>query len=362
MLQTGYILGRNADLIWFLGLPYVVLLVALACQQWLSAVAIAAVTLWITIPHHFATWVRAYGIAEDRQRWWGRLTFGPIVIFAMALLGLKFAPITVVLLAILWDKQHVLMQQHGFARIYDFKAQSGAPSTSRFDLVLNWTLSLNLFLTSPLFTPIWLVGLYRLHLPLSAAAVRTLHGVSWVATACVLLAYVCHVIWSLQAGYRLNPIKYVFLGSSYFMWYFLAWHTNAVLVFTIASALMHGIQYIVISYWYTRQRMARAGNQTSWTARLVKPGNIVAFLMMCVFYAFVYQLLTGQPLEIFGLGYWQLQNTYSTPVRTLAEGTMSSKMAYDLFAAGIVELASLTHFYFDSFIWKVSDAKTREGL
>ena len=57
-------------------------------------------------------------------------------------------------LAILWDKQHVLMQQHGFARIYDFKAQAGAPSTSRFDLLLNWTLFLNLFLTSPLFTPI----------------------------------------------------------------------------------------------------------------------------------------------------------------------------------------------------------------
>ena len=50
MLQTGYILGRKADLIWFLGLPYLALAAALACQQWLSAVAIASVTLWITIP------------------------------------------------------------------------------------------------------------------------------------------------------------------------------------------------------------------------------------------------------------------------------------------------------------------------
>ena len=362
MLRTGYILGRNADLIWFLGLPYLVLVVALACQQWLSAVAIASVTLWITIPHHFATWVRAYGIDEDRQRWWGRLTFGPILIFAMALVGLKWAPITVVLLAILWDKQHVLMQQHGFARIYDFKAQTGAPATSRFDLALNWTLSLNLFLTSPLFTPIWLVELYRLHLPLSAPAVRVLQRVSWSVTALVLLAYLVHVVWSLGRGYRLNPVKYIFLGSSYFMWYFLAWHTAAVLVFTIGSGLMHGIQYIVISYWYTRQRMARSGNQTSWTARLVKPGNIMAFLMMCVFYAFVYQLLVGKPLAIFGFGYWQLQDTYNTPVRNLAVGTVNGRMAYDLFASGIVELASLTHFYFDSFIWKVSDAKTREGL
>ncbi|MFN0198134.1 MAG: hypothetical protein ACKVT0_15410 [Planctomycetaceae bacterium] len=362
MLKTGYILGRNADLIWFLGLPYLALAAALACQQWLPAVAIASVVLWITIPHHFATWIRAYGIAEDRNRWKGRLILGPIVIFGMALVGLKWAPITVFLLALLWDKQHVLMQQHGFARIYDFKAQAGTPATSRFDLLLNWTLFVNLFLTSPLFTPIWLIELYRLHLPMSAEVVRNLHRVSWTFTAVILLAYAGHVVWILRRGYRLNPVKYFFLGSSYFMWYFLAWHTAAVLVFTIASGLLHGIQYIVISYWYTRQRMARSGCQTGWVASLVRPGNILAFLSLGLFYAFVYQLIVGQPLDIFGFGYWQLQNQYNTPVRNLAAGTMSGKMAYDLFAAAVIESASLTHFYLDSFIWKVSDAKTREGL
>jgi hypothetical protein len=361
MLQTGYILGRNADLIWFLGLPYLALAAALACQQWLSAVAVASVTLWITIPHHFATWVRAYGIAEDRMRWKARLILGPIVIFAMALLGLVWAPITVLLLAILWDKQHVLMQQHGFARIYDFKARAGAPATSRFDLALNWALFLNLFLTSPLFTPIWLLELYRLQLPLSAGAIRNLHWASWTATGLVLAAYLGHVLWSLRRGYRLNPVKYLFIGSSYFMWYYLAWHTASALVFTIASGLLHGIQYIVISYWYTRQRTARSGNLTGWAARLVRPGNLAAFLMLCLFYAFVYQVLVGKPLEIFGFGYWHLQGKYNTPVRNMA-GMMNGNVAYDLFAAAIVEVASLTHFYFDSFIWKVSDAKTREGL
>src|SRR5262245_29614371 len=143
MLRPGYILGRNVDWVWFIALPYVALAAALACQKWLSATATASVALWVTIPHHFSTWVRAYGIAEDRRRWKARLILGPIVIFFAALAGIRWAPISVLLLAILWDKQHSLMQQHGFARIYDFKAKTGAPSTARFDLILNWILFFN---------------------------------------------------------------------------------------------------------------------------------------------------------------------------------------------------------------------------
>lgn len=362
MFRSGYILSRNADLFWFLGLPYLAILIAFACQQWLSAVAIASVTLWITIPHHFATWVRAYGIADDRQRWKWRLIFGPIFIFCAALAAISWTPITVLLLGVLWDKQHLLMQQHGFARIYDFKAGTGAPSTSRFDLLLNWTLFSNLFLTSPLFTQIWLEGLYRMHLSISADAVRIVHLISWSITAIVVTAYARHLAWCVRRGYRLNPVKYLFLGSSYLMWYVLAWHVQAVLVYSIASALLHGIQYIVISHVYTHQRMTRAGQSRSLTARLVNPGNLAAFLLMCVFYAFVYQVLVGKPIDIFGFGFWRFSDACNTPLRNLAGLTTGSHMAYDLFAAAVVEATSLSHFYLDSFIWKVSDAKTREGL
>ncbi len=362
MFRTGFILSRNADLIWFLGLPYFALAASLACQQWLPAIAVASVALWITIPHHLATWIRAYGIAEDRKRWQGRLILGPIVIFTMALAGLKWAPISVLILAILWDKQHSLMQQHGFARIYDFKAKTGDPSTARFDLILNWVLFSNLFLTSPFFTPIWLRELYRLHLPVSADGVQFVHQISWSITIIYSLIYFGHLCWAVQKGYRLNPVKYLFLGSSYFLWYFTAWHTASVLVYTIASQIMHGCQYIVISYWYTRKKTERSGDLTSWAAALVRPANLQVFVAGCVLYAFAYQLIIGQSLEVFGFGSFHLQEQYGTPIRYLADTQMNQVAAYDLFAAAIVELTSLTHFYLDSFIWKVSDAQTREGL
>jgi hypothetical protein len=361
MWRAGYILNRNADAVWFLTLPYAAILAAFACHYWLPAVALASVTLWVTIPHHFATWVRAYGIAEDRRRWLGRLTIGPLVIFATSLLAVRWAPITLILLAILWDKQHVLMQQHGFARIYDYKARTGAPSTARFDLALNWILFGNLFLTSPFFTPLWLRELYRLHIPLSAGAVQTLHDVSWTTTYVFLGVYAAHLVWAAQRGFPLNPVKYVFLAGSYFLWYFTAWHTASALVFAIAGQLMHGIQYLVISYVYTQRRMAHASDWSSLAARLVRPGSVAVFLAAGAFYAVVYQMIVGQPLDEFGFGVVHLQSLYpAVPAANLEP--LGDGSAYDLFAAAVVKVAAMTHYYLDSFIWKVSDAKTREGL
>lgn len=358
--RIGYILNRNADVLWFLTVPFLSVAIAFGCYAWLPAVALASVTLWVTIPHHFATWVRAYGLAEDRRRWLGQLTVGPIVILTLTILGMKWAPITVILVAILWDKQHLLMQQHGLARIYDFKAKTGAKSTARFDLALNWILFVNLFLTSPFFTPLWLRELYRLHLPLSVEAVRGIHLTSWTVTLGYLAVYCGHLVWLVSRGDRLNPIKYVFLASSYFVWYYTAWHTASALVYAIAGQLMHGIQYIVISYYYTRKRTEQS-HERGWGAFLVRKGNVYAFLSMGFVYALIYQIIVSQPLNNFGFGVFYVQQSYDALPR-FGLASLTQSQAYDLFAAAMVQVAAMVHYYFDSFIWKVSDAKTREGL
>ena len=361
MIRSAYILNKQADFVWFLALPFLAIAAAFACYHWLPAVALASVTLWVTIPHHYATWVRAYGLPEDFKRWRGRLIFGPIAIFALALAAAKWAPITLIILTMLWDKQHLLMQQHGFARIYDYKAKSGAPSTSRFDLALNWILFGNLFLTSPFFTPLWLRELYRLNIPLSAATVETVHILSWTITISYSLIYLGHLAWTLNKGYAINPVKYVFLGASYFLWYFTAWQTSSALVYAIAGQLMHGIQYIIIAYVYTRRRTEQAGRRNSWTGFLVRPGNVAAFLILGVVYAAFYQVLVNQPLEVFGFGLIPMQDLYPAVPSVNIEG-VTQETAYDLFAASLVSMASMTHYYLDSFIWKVSDQTTRSGL
>ena len=79
MFQTGYIINPRQDYIWFIGLPLVALAAAIGSQNWLPFVALASINLWITIPHHFATWFRTYGLAEDWRRFKERRIIGPIV-------------------------------------------------------------------------------------------------------------------------------------------------------------------------------------------------------------------------------------------------------------------------------------------
>ena len=59
MFKTGYILNPKHDLVWFLGLPFFAVALALGFQAWLPYMAVASINLWITIPHHYAGWVRS---------------------------------------------------------------------------------------------------------------------------------------------------------------------------------------------------------------------------------------------------------------------------------------------------------------
>jgi hypothetical protein len=330
----------------------------LACYHWLPVLAWASVGLWITVPHHFATWLRTYGLAEDWQRWKARLIAGPIVIVGMTLLGLRFAPGTALLLGMLWDHQHSAMQQHGLARIYDFKARTGAPSSARLDLLLNVFLFVNLLLTAPLFANIWIRGLYGLQFPFSAEGLRLFQQLSWATTGVFLCVYIGHAAWSLFSGYALNPVKYLFIAVSYFLWYFTAWHTDSFLVFGISHRIMHGVQYIVIVHAYMRRKTS---GTASMLPKLMKLRNLPLFLAACAAYALLYQFVLMQPLEEFGFGVVSFMSVYDA-IPELGIAAISHDMGYDLFAATVIQAAPMTHYYFDSFIWKVSDSKVQQGL
>jgi len=364
MLQTGFILNRRDDLIWFLGFPFAAIAFALSCQLWLPAVALASVSLWITVPHHFATWLRTYGIREDWARWKDQLIIGPLVIITMAVLGLAYAPLTLAIVAVLWDHQHSVMQQHGLARIYDFKAKTGAPSTRNFDMALNWVLYVNLFLTAPLFAQVWLRWLYRWDFRIPYSAIVLLQHVSLIVVGLYLCVYVGHVLWCLRRGYTLNPVKYAFIAASFFLWYFTAWHTDSILVAGVAHRLMHGVQYIVMVYWYTRRKVhgtAPTGDRKRLVHRLVQAGNVKLFLLGCLVYAVVYQLLIGAPLGEFGFGIFNFtEGTAAIP--ELGLNGFGIEARYDLYANSIITTTGFAHYYFDSFIWKVRDRSVQSGL
>lgn len=361
MFRTGFILTPRQDLFWFLSLPFLAVAAALASQQWLAGVALATVGLWITMPHQFASWLRTYGIPEERRMWSDRLYLAPFLIFLVSLLGFKWAPISTALMVMLWDYQHSIMQQHGFARIYDFRGKTGAPSTGWFDLILGWILFCNMLITSPMFMWPFVRELYRLRIPVSAETVEFVVRASWTVLAAYLVVYLVHVIWAVRRGYAINPIKYVFIGSSYFLWYFCAWQTSSFLVWGIAHRIMHGAQYIVMVYWYLRRTTTTQHTESRFAASLVRPGHIWGFLLMGLFYSVVVQVFTGGQLGVFLFGWREFPNLYQA-IPSLGLDPMSPDEGFGLVANAFLNSLGMTHYYFDSFIWKVRDRRIQGGL
>ena len=114
---NAYIIDRKTDSIWFFALPYVALAAALVLQVHLPGESVAAIALWVTVPHHFATWLRVYGSPVEFNRWRERFVLGPVLMVLMAFVAISYAPLSLVLIVTLWDHQHSLMQQYGFSRI-----------------------------------------------------------------------------------------------------------------------------------------------------------------------------------------------------------------------------------------------------
>ena len=353
-------MSRRADLIWFLGLPFAAVLMALGAQRWLPFVAVASVNLWITVPHHYATWVRTYGMPEDWQRFKERLLIGPVLIVLLTAAGLVWAPITLLLVVMAWDHQHSIMQQHGFSRIYDFKAGTGLSGTGRFDLTLHWVLYSYMLLNAPMFRNLWIRELYKMDIPISVAFVETLLFASWIVVATYIPFYLWHLWKTVASGKAVNPIKYAFIGASYFLWYFAAWHTNSILLFAIAHRIMHGVQYMVMVYVFMERKADMKLSKPGFWTRVVGQGRLKWFLLGGGAYAILVQLLINRPLDEFGFGVVNFAPYQALPEFGLA--ALDYTGGYELFSQTMLSAYAMTHYYVDSFIWKVRDKQVQSGL
>lgn len=342
--RSAYIIDRKQDYVWFLALPFAAVGFALLAQRFLPGAALAAVALWVTIPHHFVTWLRVYGSAAEFARFRQRFLLGPVVLVGAVYLLMQYAPLSLVLLVTLWDHQHSLMQQYGFARIYDFKAKAGAPHTARFDLYFNWVFFVNMLVVSPLFSTVWVRMLHEWGVPVAASTVELVQALSWTVAIVYGLVYLGHILWCRQKGYALNPLKYLFLFASYFLWYFTSFTSPYLLVYAVAHRIMHGIQYIVMVYFYNRHKVERGGSDSGLLTYLGKPGRVKAFVLMCAAYALVFHALTEGHVRDFGFG------------------LVGFNTNFDLFSYSLLSSFALLHYYYDSFIWKVRKREVQEGL
>jgi hypothetical protein len=310
VFRADYILNPTGDMIWFLGLPILALIFALLSQAWLSTIVIASTALWFDIPHHGATFIRTFGLVDDRRRFWQQMAVGFVAVAGMVYVGLRWAPLTLAFVSTLWNHQHQLMQLHGFTRIYDFKAKTGGPKTPNWDFGLACVLYGNLFLTAPLFVRFWIRELHRFGFAITSEGVALIQTLSVSAAIVFLIAYGLHVAGTLRSGCRINPLKYAFIGINYVVLYIVANSTSSILVYSVANVIMHGSQYIVIVYYYVKRKAEQSGRSAGPGTWLATPGHVPAFLFVLLLYAVAYQLLKGAPLDEFGFGLINLHAIY----------------------------------------------------
>ncbi|MDX1493618.1 MAG: hypothetical protein R3253_06150, partial [Longimicrobiales bacterium] len=158
----------------------------------------------------------------------------------------------------------------------------------------------------------------------------------------------------------INPIKYAFIGASYFLWYFVSWHTNSILLYAVAHRLMHGVQYIVMVYSFMSKSKQKGTFREGLWSKMTGPGNLRWFLLGGVAYAVLFQLMINRPLDEFGFGVVNFAPYPAIPEFGIP--ALDYTAGYALFSQMLIYTYGLMHYYLDSFIWKVSDKQTQKGL
>jgi hypothetical protein len=124
---------------------------------------------------------------------------------------------------------------------------------------------------------------------------------------------------------------------------------------------MHGLQYSVIVYWYLRRQTQAGPLENRFVARLVQPGHVAAFVFLGLVYSAAFHALSGGPIGEFLFG-WVHYPTLYQAIPALGLSEMSPGEGYAVVSLALADALALTHYYFDSFIWKVSDRRIQRGL
>jgi hypothetical protein len=114
---------------------------------------------------------------------------------------------------------------------------------------------------------------------------------------------------------------------------------------------MHGVQYMLMVYWYVDNKAERNGA----TPRLLGRLNVARFMLFGGLYAIAFHFGTGGDISAMSFGLIDALQADDGLGYTVEQAT-------GFYAATAVSAAAACHYYLDSYIWKVRDPKTQEGL
>ena len=299
--------------------------------------------------------MRAYGDRELFARFRWRFLFAPPLIFALALvftppaaiagaLGLPWTHLHgLELILLVWGTWHGLMQTYGFMRIYDIRRGEN----DRYVASLDHALCLIVFVAGVIFSDTRMFGvagaMWQCGLPIFGP--ETLAAVRWIvgaASAVVVSLYAFHLFGRAKQGLPINWIKLLLVASTgWFYWYCGRLSTN-LLIGIAMFEIYHAVQYNAIVWIYNRRLLEKAGERFGPLGFLFRDRTT----MLGVYLAAI-------------AAYSSIRFVTAHAGDRMFSGDIDNARQW-LIAAFVT--SSFLHFYYDGFIWKVSERKTQDNL
>ncbi|NOY40464.1 MAG: tetratricopeptide repeat protein [Planctomycetes bacterium] len=314
-----------------------------------------AVIAFATLGHHLPGFMRAYGDHDLFRRYRARFLLVPLMIFSMALLFSPPANIAsalslpwrhmhgLELILLCWGTWHGLMQTYGFMRIYDVRLGIN----DRWSAQLDYWLCLSIFVAGVVFSDARVFGItnamWQSGLPL--------FGPEWLTRVrivvggiglCVLAMYLVSLGRRWQRGEPVSGLKLLLaVTTGWFYWYLGRLSTN-VLIGLAMFEIYHAVQYDAIVWIYNRRLFRQAGSRFGPLGFLFRDrwSMLGIYLAAIAAYSSIRYFTVDANAYVFRGG---------------------SQDAHQWLVALFVT-SSFLHFYFDGFIWKVSEKKTQQTL
>jgi hypothetical protein len=358
----NWILDPLQDAVFILAAPAIVLVLALAAFVALEPAAATALVLGVhivfTVAHHMPTFIRIYGDLELLRRFRWTLLLAPVIPFTFAIgvlgyINYKGYPVEyflyLYLMLALWDPWHFLMQHYGFMRIYDRRNTAPGWLAARMDLML----CVACFVFVMLASGDWLTGLLAdlyasAHLPLfMAVSARTLAVLTKLAGAFAIAtaaAYAVYLFWCWRQRYFISFAKLALFATTFTVMYLAytpnTWIARVAPGWTFktgfaAVGIVHMTQYLAIVWRYNRSLASRPERSRSG----------------------VFRSLHVRGGWLAGVGYVAFCLLYGDLITTKHDGHWLMAV---LLAIGFT--STLTHYYYDGFIWKLRHQQNGENL
>ena len=355
--RPAWIVSAWWDLSYVVITPVLIVpVVLLLARRWLTAEAVSlAVIAFASLGHHLPGFMRAYGDRELFSRFRGRFLIVPPLVFGLALL---FSPPESLqtalhlpwqhlhgleLILLIWGTWHGLMQTYGFMRIYDVRLGVNDRWSARLD---HW-LCATVFIAGIVFSDARVFALARTMwqsgLPLYGP--EWIVGARWLVAAvalCVLVAYAKNLFARHKQEKPICWIKLLLIGiTGWFYWYTGRLSTN-VLIGLAMFEIYHAVQYYAIVWIYNRRLFKRAGEKFGLLGFLFRDrwSMLGVYLAAIAAYSSVRFFTVDADEYVFRGG-----------------GHDSYQWLVALFVT-----SSILHFYFDGFIWQVSEKRTQQNL